>query len=65
VAEIYTILLIVFPLLAVIMLSIMGIMSPTLGGFDLVTLINVLTFAVIPMCGIMMLIMMDSMVPKR
>jgi flagellar protein FlaJ len=47
------------------MLSIMGIMSPTLGGFDLVTLINVLTFAVIPMCGIMMLIMMDSMVPKR
>ena len=65
VAEIYTILLIVFPLLAVIMLSIMGIMSPTLGGFDLVTLINILTFAVIPMCGIMMLVMMDSMVPKR
>ena len=65
VAEIYTILLIVFPLLAVIMLSIMGIMSPSLGGFDLVTLINLLTFAVIPMCGIMMLVMMDSMVPKR
>jgi flagellar protein FlaJ len=65
VAEIYTILLIVFPLLAVIMLSIMGIMSPSLGGFDLVTLINILTFAVIPMCGIMMLVMMDSMVPKR
>ncbi|MCH7605480.1 type II secretion system F family protein, partial [Patescibacteria group bacterium] len=38
VAEIYTILLIVFPLLAVIMLSIMGIMSPSLGGFDLITL---------------------------
>ena len=65
VAEIYTILLIVFPLLAVIMLSIMGIMSPTLGGFDLVTLINILTFAVIPLCGVMMLVMMDSMVPKR
>ena len=65
VAEIYTILLIVFPLLAVIMLSIMGIMSPSLGGFDLVTLINLLTFAVIPICGVMMLVMMDSMVPKR
>ncbi len=65
VAEIYTILLIVFPLLAVIMLSIMGIMSPSLGGFDLVTLINILTFAVIPVCGVMMLVMMDSMVPKR
>jgi len=65
VAEIYTILLIVFPLLAVIMLSIMGIMSPSLGGFDLVTLINLLTFAVIPICGVMMLVMMDSMVPKK
>jgi len=65
VAEMYTILLIVFPLLAVIMLSIMAIMSPSLAGFDLITLMNILTFAVIPLCGIMMLIMMDSMVPKR
>ena len=65
VAEIYTILLIVFPLLAVIMLSIMGIMSPSLGGFDLITLMNILTFGVIPLCGVMMLIMMDTMVPKR
>ena len=65
VAEIYTILLIVFPLLAIIMLSIMGIMSPSLGGFDLITLMNILTFGVIPLCGILMLIMMDTMVPKR
>jgi len=65
VAEIYTILLIVFPLLAVIMLSIMGIMSPSLGGLDLVTLINILTFAILPLCGVMMLVMMDGMVPKR
>jgi len=65
VAEIYTILLIVFPLLAIIMLSIMGIMSPNLGGFDLITLMNILTFGVIPLCGVMMLIMMDTMVPKR
>ena len=65
VAEIYTILLIVFPLLAVIMLSIMGIMSPSLAGFDLVTLMNILTFAVIPLSGVLMLVMMDTMVPKR
>lgn len=65
VAEIYTILLIVFPLLAVIMLSIMGIMSPSLAGFDLLTLMNILTFGVIPLSGILMLIMMDTMVPKR
>jgi len=65
VAEIYTILLIVFPLLAVIMLSIMAIMSPDLAGFDLITLMNILTFAVIPLSGILMLVMMDTMVPKR
>jgi len=65
VAEMYTILLIVFPLLAVIMLSIMAIMSPSLAGFDLITLMNILTFAVIPLSGVIMLIMMDSMVPKR
>ena len=65
VAEIYTILLIVFPLLAVIMLSIMGIMSPSLGGLDLLTLMNVLTFAVVTLSGILMLVMMDTMVPKR
>lgn len=65
VAEIYTILLIVFPLLAVIMLSIMGIMSPSLAGFDLLTLMNILTFAVVPLSGILMLVMMDTMVPKR
>lgn len=65
VAEIYTILLIVFPLLAVIMLSIMGIMSPSLGGFDLLTLMNLLTFAVVPLSGVLMLVMMDTMVPKR
>lgn len=65
VAEMYTILLIVFPLLAVIMLSIMAIMSPSLAGFDLITLMNILTFAVIPLAGVLMLVMMDTMVPKR
>jgi flagellar protein FlaJ len=43
----------------------MGIMSPSLGGFDLLTLMNILTFGVIPLSGILMLIMMDTMVPKR
>lgn len=65
VSEIYTIMLIVFPLLAIIMLSIMAIMSPTLAGLDLMTLMNILAFAVVPLAGILMLVMMDTMVPKR
>ena len=64
-AEMYTIMLIVFPLLAVIMLSIMAIMSPSLAGFDLMTLMNLLTYVIVPFFGILFLFMMDSMVPKR
>ena len=64
-SEMYTILLIVFPLMAVIMLSIMAIMSPSLGGFDLITLMNLLTYVLVPFFGFLMLFMMDSMVPKR
>jgi flagellar protein FlaJ len=31
----------------------------------LATLINILTFAVIPLSGVLMLFMIDTMVPKR
>lgn len=65
VSEMYTILLIVFPLLATIMLSIMAIMTPNLGGFSLTTLMKGVTYAFVPIFGMMMLVMMDSMVPKR
>ena len=64
-AEMYTILLIVFPLMAIIMLSIMAIMSPSLAGFDLMTLMNLMTYVMVPFFGFLLLFMMDSMVPKR
>ena len=64
-AELYTILLIVFPLLAIIMLSIMAIMSPSLAGFDLMTLMYLMTYVMVPFFGFILLFMMDSMVPKR
>lgn len=64
-SEMYTILLIVFPLMAIIMLSIMAIMSPDLAGFDLITLMNLLTYVLVPFFGVILLFMMDSMVPKR
>jgi archaeal flagellar protein FlaJ len=64
-AEMYTILLIVFPLMAIIMLSIMAIMSPDLAGFDLITLMNLLTYVLVPFFGVLLLFMMDTMVPKR
>lgn len=65
VSEMYTILLIVFPLLSVIMMSIMSIMTPNLGGFNLVTLMQLLTYGFVPIFGLMLLVIIDSMVPKR
>jgi len=65
IAEMYTILLIVFPLMAIIMLSIMAIMSPDLAGFDLITLMNLLAYVLVPFFGVLILFMMDTMVPKR
>jgi len=65
VAEMYTILMIVFPLLSAIMLSIMAIMTPNLGGFSLTTLMKGLAYVMVPVFGTMMLFMIDSMTPKR
>lgn len=65
VSEIYTVLLVVFPLLSIIMLSVMSIMTTSLMGFDLPTLIALITFGILPLCGVLMMIMMDSMIPKR
>jgi flagellar protein FlaJ len=65
VAEMYTILLVVFPLMASIMLTIMAIMTGDLMGFDISTLMSLVTYLMVPMFGIMLLMMIDGMVPKR
>lgn len=64
-SELYTILLIVFPLLGSIILSVMGMMTPNLGGFNLGFLMTILTFVMVPVLGSVMLFMLDAMVPKR
>jgi archaeal flagellar protein FlaJ len=61
----YTIMLVVFPLMGIIMMSIMAIMTPNLGGFNLQTLMMLMTYAFVPILGGMMLLMIDSMLPKK
>ncbi len=43
----------------------MAIMTPKLAGFSLITLMQLLTYAFVPFLGVMMLVLIDSMVPKR
>src|SRR3972149_186928 len=64
-AELYKLEFLVLQLLDVTMLSIMAIMSPSLAGFDLMTLMNLMTYVMVPFFGFILLFMMDSMVPKR
>ncbi len=65
IAEIYTIMLVVFPLMAMIMLAIMAIMSKDIGGIDIMLAMNLVTYIFVPIVGIMVLLIIESMMPKR
>lgn len=65
VAELYTILLVVTPLLLLIMFSVIGIISGSVGGFSILSLIDIITYAVVPLGGVAVLIIADSTVGKE
>jgi flagellar protein FlaJ len=65
VAELYTILLVVTPLLLLIMFSVMGIVVGNIGGFNILTLIYIVTYAVVPLGGLMVLVIADSTISKE
>jgi len=65
VAELYTILLVVTPLLLLIMFSVIGIISGSIGGFSILTLIYLITYALVPLGGLSVLVVADSTVGKE
>jgi archaeal flagellar protein FlaJ len=65
VAELYTILLVVTPLLLLIMFSVIGIISGSIGGFSILTLIYLITYALVPLGGLTVLVVADSTVSKE
>ncbi|MGI0008639.1 MAG: type II secretion system F family protein [Nitrosopumilaceae archaeon] len=65
IAEMYTILLVVFPLMAIIMFSIMATMATSFMGLDITTMMMLISYLLVPIFGIVILIMIDGMVPKR
>ncbi len=65
IAEMYTILLVVFPLMAIIMFSIMATMATNFMGLDITTLMMLIAYLLVPIFGLVILIMVDGMVPKR
>lgn len=65
ISEMYTILLVVAPLILIVMFSVMGIIAGSLGGISIILLIELVAFGLVPVGGIMVLVMADSVMPKR
>ncbi|MDG6982858.1 MAG: type II secretion system F family protein [Nitrososphaerota archaeon] len=65
VAEIYTIVLVVAPLLLLIMFSVMGAIIGSIGGLDIVTVMYLIAYLFVPVGGVVSLIMADQTVRKE
>ncbi len=64
-SEAYVSMLVVFPLILLIMFSVMGLVGGSIGGFGVFTIVALVTYALIPLLAIMILVLLDGMLPKR
>lgn len=60
-AEVYVTLLVVFPLLIIVMFSVMALIGGGLGGFSVMTMMAFVTYLIIPVCGIAIMVMLDTL----
>ena len=60
-AEVYVTLLVVFPLLIIVMFSVMAMIGGGLGGFSVVTMMTLVTYGIIPLCAAVVIVMLDTM----
>jgi flagellar protein FlaJ len=60
-ADVYVTLLIVFPLLVIVMFSVMALIGGGLGGFSVTTMMSLVTYGIVPLSGGVVLVMLDSM----
>jgi archaeal flagellar protein FlaJ len=60
-ADIYVTLLIVFPLLIIVMFSVMAIIGGGLGGLSVTTMMSLVTYGIVPLSAGVVLVMLDSM----
>lgn len=65
IAEAYVSMLVVFPLILIIMFSVMGLVGGNIAGFSVFSIMALVTYALIPLLAIMMIVLLDGMLPKR
>jgi flagellar protein FlaJ len=64
-AEAYISMMVVFPLLVIVMLSIMGMIGGNLGGFGILFIMQLVTYLAIPAFALILLLLLDSVMPPR
>ena len=60
-AEVYVTLMVVFPLMVIVMFSVMSIIGGGLGGFSTTGMMSIVTYLVIPFSGIGVIVLLDTM----
>ncbi|MDA4123629.1 MAG: type II secretion system F family protein [Thaumarchaeota archaeon] len=65
VAEMYTTILVVMPLILIILFAVMGVIAGSLGGISITLLIQLVVYVMVPMGGIMIMVIADGIMPKR
>jgi archaellum biogenesis protein FlaJ (TadC family) len=65
VAEMYTTLLVVMPLILIILFAVMGVISGSLGGISINLLIELVVYVMVPIGGAVIMVMADGIMPKR
>jgi flagellar protein FlaJ len=60
-AEVYITLLVVFPLLIIVMFSVMAMIGGGLGGYSVVTMMTLVTYGIIPICAAVVIVILDGM----
>jgi len=59
-AESYISIMIVFPLLIIVMFSVMALVGGGLGGISVTMMMSLVTYGIIPVCGMAVIVMLDS-----
>ncbi len=65
IAEAYVSLMVVFPLVAIVMLAVMGIIGGSLGGFSTISIMYLLAYLILPIFVTFLLVFLDSVMPPR
>ena len=60
-AEVYVTLMVVFPLLIIVMFSVMSIIGGGMGGFSTTAMMTLVTYLIIPFSGIGVIVLLDTM----